>query len=178
MSYSFYRNDNPRVSRNTANGESRTGVIFLLFLGFEVLGHREALEGNKRSLDPQGRRVICWVRSLYNCCITLISFRHLVDDHYDHLLHLFRETETGVARLQASVRTREFGNVPIWTAFITNQIRDAAWARRDGPRVVLLADLQQFIFTTDYSPQKAPTGEIELTFSDSRGTVPVLVVVI
>lgn len=94
----------------------------------------------------------------------------IVDDYYEHALRLFCEKDTGVARLQASVLDGELERVPIWTAFITNQIRDPAWARRDGPGVVILADLQHFIFTTDYSPQKLSTGEFVLHFAIPSGT--------
>ena len=49
------------------------------------------------------------------------------------------------------------------------------WASRDSRRVVLLADLQQYIFTTDYNPHKTSTGGFELTFVESQGTAAVLV---
>lgn len=35
----------------------------------------------------------------------LKSFRRLIDDDYEHALRLFRERDTGVIRLQASVQT-------------------------------------------------------------------------
>lgn len=100
----------------------------------------------------------------------LKTFRRIVDDNYEHALRLFREEETGVIRLQASVLGGELERVPIWTAFITNQIHDPEWARHDSPSVILLAELQPFIFTTDYSPQKASTGEFKLAFVVSSGT--------
>ena len=64
---------------------------------------------------------------------------------------------------------------PIWTAFITHYIRDPSWASRDSRRVVLLADLQQSVFKTLYSPHKTSTGGFKLNFVESQGTAPVLV---
>lgn len=36
-----------------------------------------------------------------------IPYRRILDDHYEHGLRMFRERETGVIRLQASVQTGE-----------------------------------------------------------------------
>ena len=38
-----------------------------------------------------------------------------------------------------------------------------------SPKVIHLADLQRYIFTDDYKPQVAATGEHELSFLSSRG---------
>ena len=37
-----------------------------------------------------------------------------------------------------------------------------------------LADLQQFIFTTEYNPQRTSTGKAELTFIKNTGMRPCL----
>lgn len=58
---------------------------------------------------------------------------------------------------------------PIWTAFITHQILSPTWLSRDSPRVVHLADLQRYVFTEEYNPQKTPSGAHELTFISSAG---------
>ena len=42
---------------------------------------------------------------------------------------------------------------------------------RDSRRVVHLADLQRYVFTEDYNPQKTPAGAHEFTFIESSGTV-------
>lgn len=91
----------------------------------------------------------------------------IVDDHYEHALRLFKEKDTGVIRLQASVHTGSLKRKPIWTAFITHQILSPTWLSRDSPRVVHLADLQRYIFTEAYNPQKTPSGAHELTFIGS-----------
>lgn len=88
----------------------------------------------------------------------------IVDDHYRHALRLFREKDTGVIRLQASVQRGALRRKPIWTAFITHQILSPTWMSRDSPRVVHIADLQRYIFTEEYNPQRTPEGAHELTF--------------
>lgn len=91
----------------------------------------------------------------------------IVDDHYQHGLRLFREKDTGVVRLQASAQTGDLKRKPIWTAFITHQILSPTWMSRDSRRVVHLADLQRYVFTEEYNPQKTSTGAHELTFIGS-----------
>ena len=94
----------------------------------------------------------------------------IVDDHFERALRLFREEDTGVVRLQASVLNGELERKPIWTAFITKQLRIPGWASRDGKRVVLPAELEQFVFTNDCSPQSISTGKFQLAFIISSGT--------
>ena len=67
---------------------------------------------------------------------------------------------------------------PVWTAFITRHIRMPEWASWDSKRVVHLVELEQFIFTNDYSPPKTSKGEFELTFIEIRGITPVTLVVL
>ena len=52
------------------------------------------------------------------------------------------------------------------------------WVSQKSARVVLLAKLEQFIFTNDYSPPKTSRDEFELTFMHTRGIVPVTLVVL
>ena len=99
-------------------------------------------------------------------------FRLIVDNGYEHALRLFREKDTGVVRLQASVQRGALKRKPIWTAFITHQIYTPTWASHASSTMVVLADLQQFIFTTDFDPQKTSTGKYELDFTSSSGTTP------
>lgn len=104
--------------------------------------------------------------------------RRLVENGYEHALRLFREKDTSVVRLQASVLRGELKRKPVWTAFVTNQIRVPGWALRYGRREVLLADLQQFVFMDEYNPQRTSTDEFKLTFFEVEGTKPALVVMI
>lgn len=43
---------------------------------------------------------------------------------------------------------------------------------RDTPGVVHLADLQRYVFSEEYTPQRTPTGAHELTFILPTGIVP------
>ena len=108
----------------------------------------------------------------------LTDFSRIFDYHAEHILRLFREKDTGVVRLQASVLTTELRMKPIWTAFITRQIHMPKWASWDSKKMVFLADLQQFVFIDDYSPQNTSTGEFLLTFISSSGTTLVNLVVL
>ena len=108
----------------------------------------------------------------------LTDFSRIFDHHAEHALRLFREKDTGVVRLQASVLTGEMKRRPIWTAFITRQIHMPKWASWDSKKVVILADLQQFVFTNYYSPQYTSTGEFLLTFISSSGTTLLNLVVL
>ena len=124
----------------------------------------------------------------------LTLYRRIVDDHYEHGLRLFRETQTGVIRLQASVQTGEVKRQvasklpnpqsmiaavltfmkhrkPIWTAFITHQITSSIWMSRVSRRVVQLAELNRHVFTDEYVPQRTHTGAHELNFIHTSGMV-------
>lgn len=96
-----------------------------------------------------------------------------MDDSLEHALHLFREGDTGVDRLQASVLNGKLKRTPVWTAFVTTQLRSLRWASRNSKRVVL-ADLEQFVFTGDYNPPKNSKNELELTFVETRGIALVI----
>ena len=67
---------------------------------------------------------------------------------------------------------------PIWTAFVTKQIRIPGWASWGNSRVVVLAELEQFIFTNDYSPPRTSKDEFELTFVESPGITLVNLVIL
>ena len=102
-------------------------------------------------------------------------FRRIIDHRYEYALRLFRKTDTGVVRLQASAQTGALKRNPIGTSFITHQINSPTWLSRDNPRVVHIVELQQYIFTEEYDPQKTTPGAFDLTFIMHRGTAPKLV---
>ena len=104
--------------------------------------------------------------------------RCIIDNGYDHVLRLFREKDIGVVRLQASVHTGELERKPVWTAFVTSQIRVRGWVSQHGPNEVLLADLQQYVFVDEYDPQRTSTGEFKLIFPVIRGNTPALVIIV
>lgn len=105
----------------------------------------------------------------------LKSFRRIIDHHYEHALRLFRERDTGVVRLQASAQTGALQRNPMWTALITHQMDSPTWLSRDSPRVVHIVELQPYILTEEYDPQKTTPGAFDLTFIMHRGTAPNLV---
>ena len=105
----------------------------------------------------------------------LIPIRRIVDDHYDHALQLFQDSDTGVVRLQASVPSGELKRCTIWTAFITHQMFSPTWLSRVSPRMIHLADLQKYIFTTEYSSPRTSAGIFQLSFIHTEGKAPILV---
>lgn len=61
---------------------------------------------------------------------------------------------------------------PVWTAFITDEIRSRSWARMSNadPEAVILHHLQRSIFAdSDYTPLKTRRGEDVLKFTTKRG---------
>ncbi|KAL8966945.1 MAG: hypothetical protein Q9197_005697, partial [Variospora fuerteventurae] len=120
----------------------------------------------KRSCPPRGRRII--------------------DDNFEHALRVFKDRDSGGIRLQASVLNGELKRKPVWTAFITTHIHSGArWMRKPAAatasssssssssssaqrKIVHLADLQRYVFTTEYNPQLGPQGQHELRFMSSR----------
>ena len=129
--------------------------------------------------------------SLAGKCILIIMpatrlkiCRKIIDDHYAHALRLYRDRPSGGVRLQASVFSGDLKRyfrptskrssaylrrLPVWTAFITHQFQSSTWMTKPSQKVIHLADLQRYIFTDDYNPQIAPSGEHELTFATTSG---------
>ncbi|KAI9374685.1 hypothetical protein BJX61DRAFT_274704 [Aspergillus egyptiacus] len=101
----------------------------------------------------------------------------IVDDGFLHALRVYRDRATGSIRLQASIHKGEKKRTPVWTAFITDQIRSKSkgWVRLVEPKVVLLRELRQTIFTfPEYTPPKTQRGGHVLHFmnrTDAEGFV-------
>ncbi|KAL2829663.1 hypothetical protein BDW59DRAFT_32425 [Aspergillus cavernicola] len=90
----------------------------------------------------------------------------IMDDGFVHALRVYRDKVTGAVRLQASVHKGEMKRAPIWTAFITDQIRTRGWIRVVEQKVVLLSELRQTIFTfPEYTPPKTTRGGHLLKFT-------------
>lgn len=87
------------------------------------------------------------------------------DDGYVHALQIFKDEDSQGVRLQASVLRGPMKRSPVWTAFIKYNMMAREWISKSEPKKVLLAELSRYIFTDDYEPQLAPTGEHELHFS-------------
>ncbi|KAL2867099.1 uncharacterized protein BJX67DRAFT_114289 [Aspergillus lucknowensis] len=91
----------------------------------------------------------------------------ILDDDFVHALRVYRDGVTGAVRLQASVHRGEMKRSPVWTAFITDHIRSRGWVRLVEPKVVLLRDLHQTIFTfPEYNPPKTQRGGHLLNFTN------------
>lgn len=88
----------------------------------------------------------------------------ILDDHYEHALRIYKDRDSGGIRLQASVFTGELRRTPVWTAFITHHVSSRRWMRKVGPKTIHLADLQRYVFSSEYVPQLGPGGEHELVF--------------
>ncbi|OJJ85534.1 uncharacterized protein ASPGLDRAFT_65522 [Aspergillus glaucus CBS 516.65] len=95
----------------------------------------------------------------------------IIDDNYLHALRIYQDTITGAVRLQASVHKGEMDRSPVWTAFITDHIKEhimtRAWIRRSqtDPKAVFLRELHPSVFAfMDYNPQVTARGEHILRF--------------
>ncbi|KAL5339166.1 hypothetical protein BJX70DRAFT_364560 [Aspergillus crustosus] len=95
----------------------------------------------------------------------------IMDDGFQHALRVYRDKITGAIRLQASVHKGEMKRSPVWTAFITDQIRTRGWIRLVESKVVLLRDLREVTFMfPDYNPPKTTRGEHLLKFTTRADT--------
>ena len=99
----------------------------------------------------------------------------IIDDHFEHGLRLYRDTQSRGVRLQASVLNGELKNMPVWTAFITHQIVSRDWLKIASQRVIHLGELKRYVFSPDYTPQRTSRGEAVLNFKTvgGRSHVPV-----
>ncbi|KAL9584924.1 MAG: hypothetical protein Q9212_001826 [Teloschistes hypoglaucus] len=92
----------------------------------------------------------------------------IIDDHFQHAIRVLQDRDCRGIRLQASVRRGELKGKPVWTAFITTHIESRRWMRRENSKTIYLADLQQYIFSSEYNAQLGPAGQHELRFDSSR----------
>ncbi|MCJ1424320.1 hypothetical protein MMC29_002207 [Sticta canariensis] len=90
------------------------------------------------------------------------------DDHYEHTLRVYRDRDSGAIRLQASVKDGELKRKPVWTAFITHNVCSNRWIRYFDSKTIHLADLQRYVFCSDYEPLLGPGGEHELVFKKTE----------
>ena len=128
----------------TLRSERYTKVLYesglvLFFCCFQALKAQDI--GEPVSLIAQD--LLEGEERLFNCTI--------IDDGYEHILEIYRDTETGAVRLQASVSSGEMQNTPVWTAFITHVLHSPSWKEKVG-RTVHLADIQHIVFTSRYNP--------------------------
>ncbi|RMZ76062.1 hypothetical protein DV737_g5008, partial [Chaetothyriales sp. CBS 132003] len=94
----------------------------------------------------------------------------ITDSGYHHALRLYRDRSTGVLRLEAAVLEGPMKDTPIWTAFITHQVTSPTWLERgDRSKRVYLADLKRHIFSSQYTPHIASSGQHVLAFDTISG---------
>ena len=102
--------------------------------------------------------------------LLLISYRHIIDDGFAHVLEVISGREGGI-RLLSSAATGEIRGCPVWTSFVTDQLTSESWIVRRGRHRILLGSLQQHIFCRKYRPerQKRKNGRFEVYFRTTSG---------
>ena len=72
-------------------------------------------------------------------------------------------------RFRSNLCCFHVGRTPVWTAFITHSVCSSRWIRNFGSKTIHLADLQRYVFCSEYVPQLGPGGEHELVFKKIEG---------
>jgi hypothetical protein len=85
-----------------------------------------------------------------------------------HVLRIYHDNLAGGFRLEARPYRGTRRHVPIWTAFITANIREANWARQFSRRVEL-RKLDQLVFVAGYVPPKTSKGRFMIDFQNVDG---------
>ncbi|KAJ5185354.1 hypothetical protein N7472_010194 [Penicillium cf. griseofulvum] len=91
------------------------------------------------------------------------------DDEYIHALRVYKDSVTGAVRLQASVYLGEMNHTPVWTAFVTHNLKKRSWLKPYDSRTVTLRDIKPVIFMSidDYTPPQTLQGHHVLEFTSS-----------
>lgn len=118
----------------------------------------------------------------------LILSSQIVDDDYPHALRVYQDRVSGAVRLQASVHKgimdrsvralviiwpslTDFNSTPVWTAFVTHQLKRRSWLKPLDSRTVAVRDLKLTILMSaeDYNPPTTNNGEHILKFTSRSG---------
>lgn len=91
------------------------------------------------------------------------------DNHFLHHLRVYRDTDSGVVRLEVTPRRGPLKAVPIWTAFVTQYVGDKSWMKKVGSTTVVFRQLRTYVFCEGYKVPKGPSGRYQLNFSASEG---------
>ena len=162
----------------------RNGPILLHIPGDALARLRPTSRKNPRLRTRGRRRVIRRVRTHskpqpFPIILANKQTSQIIDDNYLHALRIYQDTITGAVRLQASVHKGEMDRSPVWTAFITDHIKEhimtRAWIRRSSsdPKAVILRELHPSVFAfMDYNPQVTARGEHVLRFLTRDGEFP------
>ncbi|KAH6616748.1 hypothetical protein C7974DRAFT_51499 [Boeremia exigua] len=87
------------------------------------------------------------------------------DTQFLHHLRVYRDTDSGVVRFEATPRRGPLKAVPIWTAFVTQFVGDRSWMKRVGSTTVVFRQLHPYVFCEGYKLPKGPSGRYQLSFS-------------
>ena len=95
--------------------------------------------------------------------------REIQDDLYLHAFRIFRDTDSGCVRFEATPRRGPLKTTPIWTAFVTQFVGHKGWMKRVGAQTIQFRELHPYMFTHGYKLPKGPSGRYQLTFTTSKG---------
>ncbi|KAJ4305343.1 hypothetical protein N0V90_000874 [Kalmusia sp. IMI 367209] len=91
------------------------------------------------------------------------------DDSYLHAFRIFRDTDSGCVRFEATPRRGPLKTIPIWTAFVTQYVGHRSWMKRVGNCTIQFRELHPYMFTDGYKLPKGPSGKYQLTFTTPKG---------
>ncbi|KAK4862161.1 hypothetical protein LT330_003299 [Penicillium expansum] len=93
----------------------------------------------------------------------------ITDDDYVHALRIYKDTVTGAVRLQASIHLGEMNYTPVWTAFVTHNLRKRSWLKLYDSKTVILRDTKPVVFMSmdEYTSPRTSQGHHVLEFTSS-----------
>ncbi|KAL8414666.1 hypothetical protein RB594_005759 [Gaeumannomyces avenae] len=98
----------------------------------------------------------------------------ILDDGFSHYLTVFKDPDTEAVRLHAEVSEGDMKQCPIWTAFVTHQSRSPTWIQLKRGGVVLLMDVNLYVFCKEYREEKMRQnkhGAFEIHFKNPGAAV-------
>ncbi|MCJ1345946.1 hypothetical protein MMC31_004156 [Peltigera leucophlebia] len=89
------------------------------------------------------------------------------NEYAEQALRLYKDRDSGGIRMEASVLRGQLKRKPIWTAFITHHVYSNRWMRKIDSRTIQLAELQRYVFKSDYDAELDPDEQNNLSFLNS-----------
>ncbi|KAJ5561763.1 hypothetical protein N7535_003776 [Penicillium sp. DV-2018c] len=101
------------------------------------------------------------------------------EDGYTHGLRVYEDLTTNAFRLQSSVLYDDKRHTPVWTAFITHNLRKPNWFERADDRTIILRDIWPVVFMSadDFIFPQTRDGDHVLRFEltgDAHGFMKLL----
>ncbi|KAK2733210.1 hypothetical protein FQN57_002255 [Myotisia sp. PD_48] len=95
----------------------------------------------------------------------------ILENGFNHQLRLLKDRSTGAVRLESVIVEGDMKNVPVWTAFITAELKTPFWFKRTGTNTVSMASLNQGVFMDSdaYTPTVTARGAHMLRFVNDYG---------